>query len=334
MTSTSIPKAEPDVNTVSMSAHSEDVALEPAFFYRSAREGMGDFLAAVKGQHSLSVLLPAFIGWSPREGSGVFDPVRAMGAVPGFYDLNADLTVDLVDLESQLAKGDYQVLVVIHYFGRTEPELKRIRDLADRYQVLLVEDLAHGFFSSARGDAGNYGDVRLYSLHKMFPFKEGGMVQYANRKLVRGQASTSPGYASLLMSYNWKRISQTRRSNFTTLTDLLSGASGCGTHFQLLWPTLSDGDVPQTLPVKIIGSHRDDLYHRMNANGFGMVSLYHTLIPDVRDGFTSLNSLSKHIINFPVHQDVTPNDLAPMVDAFIRHLGHHPAIPIETDLAV
>lgn len=295
--------------------------LEPALFYRSAREGMRDFLANVLPESQDAVLLPAFIGWSPNEGSGVFDPIAELNKQFGFYDLKPDLTVDLDDLEQRLASGGYRALVVIHYFGRTDPALQSISELAQRFGVLLVEDLAHGFFSSARGrQAGSYGQIRLYSLHKMFPLTEGGLVTYSSPALLEGQKSTRGQLAVEIMSYNWEAISLTRRANFEGITERLKALSGLDRQFQLLWPELNAADVPQTLPVRVQGNGRDDLYKRMNEDGFGMVSLYHTLIHHVRSDFGSMVDLSRHIINFPVHQDVAGGSLDSLVSSFERHL--------------
>lgn len=294
----------------------------PAYFYRSAREGMADFLSNVLTPHGRGVLLPAFIGWSPREGSGVFDPVLTTAAQAGFYNLTADLEVDLADLERRLATGAFRVIVVIHYFGRTEPQIDEIRKLADRHSALLVEDLAHGFFSAmGRGQGGRYGHVCLYSLHKMFPFENGGMVTYPDAGLVSGQKSTAPEFATRVLSYDWRAIGEIRRSNFCALTAILAASAERGAKFELLWPELADGDVPQTLPVRILGDGRDSIYAAMNDDGFGMVSLYHTLIDAVAGDFDGLADLSRHIINFPVHQDVSDHQLQPMVDSFVRHLN-------------
>jgi dTDP-4-amino-4,6-dideoxygalactose transaminase len=287
---------------------------EPAYFYHSAREGMEDFLRSALEDPDEGVLLPAFIGWSANEGSGVFDPVLNVGARAGFYGLRDDLSVDVDALAVHLRAHSYRVIVVIHYFGRTDPALAEIRELADRYGMILVEDLAHGFFTSrGAGPAGSVGDVNLFSLHKMFPLAEGGMITYQRAELIDGQKSTAPELAASLVSYNWAAIAAARRRNFEIISAALRELPEYGSHFSLMWPCLDDFDVPQTLPVRIVGGNRDSIYRAMNSAGFGMVSLYHTLIEPVRTGFEVENRLSQHIINFPVHQDV-PTDA---VDALI-----------------
>lgn len=303
-------------------ASAPDAYLRPSFFYRTARDGMRDFLTNALQSERDGVLLPAFIGWSQREGSGVFDPVLDSKARVGFYDLNSDLSVQMENVERQLASGLYRVVVVIHYFGRTEREIDKIRQLADVYDVVLVEDLAHGFFSSlGKGKAGRFGQVSLFSLHKMFPFSQGGMIRYSDSSLVRDQTSTMVGLAEQMVSYDWRAISKARRDNFMALTRLLLALPEYGSKFDLLWPDLDENDVPQTLPVRILSGNRDKIYSEMNSDGFGMVSLYHTLIEPVRHDFFGLNRLSKQITNFPVHQDVTVNSIPDMVSSFRKHLN-------------
>ena len=47
-------------------------------------------------------------------------------------------------------------------------------------------------------------------------------------------------------------------------------------------------------------ANRDELYERMNAAGFGVVSLYHTLIEQIpRDEFPESFELSRTILNLP-----------------------------------
>lgn len=297
----------------------------PSFFYKSAREGMQDCLDQILTAPSAGVLLPAFIGWSPREGSGVFDPIRALGVRPGFYTLNLDLTVNMPSLEKVLGTSSFEVLVVIHYYGRTEPQIGAIHALAEKYGVILIEDLAHGFYSATVGGvAGQYGAVNMFSLHKMFPTQDGGMLTYRNTDLIKNQRETAPELAHLVLEYDWFGIAQTRRSNFKKITNLLLELPESGSKFELLWPKLETYDVPQTLPVRINTGNRDAIYNFMNNEGYGMVSLYHTLIDDVHENFPEMVALSKSIINFPVHQDVSALSLDGLAQSFIDALKLEP----------
>lgn len=289
----------------------------PRLFYRAAREGFQDFLSHVPGAAERGILLPAFIGWSPREGSGMFDPVRGSGTPPSFYELNPDLTVDLQSLEDALASQRPAVTVLIHYWGRTDPCTEQVAALASKYRSILVEDLAHAYFSRLLGaPAGLFGGVNLYSLHKMFPLSEGGMIEYCDRSLLKGQRETLPDLVRTVASYDSARISRMRRENFLRLTGMLRVLPEHGSEFTLVWPDLADHDVPQSLPVRIHARNRDSVYASMNAEGFGMTSIYHTLIEELRGRFPKMNEMAATITNFPIHQDVEREELAPMVQSF------------------
>ncbi len=305
------------MSAVTKTAEDRNTGYQPAYFYRSAREGMGQVLEYSASRDARGVLLPGYIGWSPHEGSGVFDPVGPSGLDAGFYDLDNDLSPNLDDVEAHAKTGKFGVLVVIHYFGRVVKSMAELRQVADRYGMLLVEDLAHGFFTAFTGHvAGRHGDVNLYSLHKMFPVSEGGMVTYANKEHAVLASSTLPEVAGTILGYDWSEIAQRRRANFLGFAERLSALAERGVDFELMWPTLADGEVPQSLPLYVIGDHRDDVYRVMNERGYGLVSLYHTLIPEVRGVFPLLDDLSRHITNLPCHQDVSEGSLDGMVEAF------------------
>lgn len=309
---------------VTKTAVDPTTARSPSLFYDSARAGMQDFLAQqMVSRPGVRVLLPSFIGWSPHEGSGVFDPVRELDLPVSFYRVRDDLSVDVADLESHLDGDGPAVVVVIHYFGRTDPALAEVAGIVERRGDVLVEDLAHGFFT-ARGDgpAARFGGVSMYSLHKMFPTPEaqGGMVTYRDPSLLGAQASTRPDLAGFLLDYDWREIAERRRAHFVDLEQRLRALADSVGGFHLLFADVPEHDVPQTLAVRIEGPGRDDIYARMNAEGFGMVSLYHTLIPELRDD-SAMVALSQTVINFPVHQDMQADEREALVASFAAALA-------------
>lgn len=291
----------------------------PTLFYASAREGFADYLRPLLESDCRSVLLPAFIGWSSNEGSGVLDPVESMGLTPAFYRLNHDLTVNVADLERRLSESAHLCVVVIHYYGRTDPSLDRIADLADRVGTPLVEDLAHGLFTSALGGvAGRRGAASLYSLHKMLPLPDGGMIVYDSDKGAGARGGTRPELAGQVLQYDWSSISRVRRAHFERLTHKLRVGPVSDGDVELVWPELTADDVPQTLPLFVHTGIRDELYHRLNAEGHGVVSLYHTMVSQLDDDNEAQWSASR-ILNLPVHQDVQPDALDDLV---ARMEGH------------
>jgi len=300
-------------------------ARTPTFYYDSARQGMRDLLSRHCGRKS-TVLLPAYIGWSKNEGSGVYDPIAELDLNTRFYRVTSDLDIDVDDLDAKLEGASDPIVVIIHYFGRTDPSVERVASVARRHGALVIEDAAHAFYSAMCGGvAGRHGDAVVYSLHKMFPTPghAGGMVTYRNPLLVTGQQSTRPDLANFILDYDWFEIARRRKSNFLAMSKLLRQLGSFGSQFELMWGELGSNDVPQTLPVRVLNGARDRVYHAMNAAGFGMVSLYHTLISELQT-YSEMVSVSQSVINFPVHQDVDRGQIEPMVlvfDASLRGRG-------------
>jgi dTDP-4-amino-4,6-dideoxygalactose transaminase len=164
------------------------------------------------------------------------------------------------------------------------------------------------------------GDVALYSLHKMFPIPDGGMAIYRRGADVQNLLTTRPDLAQEVLSYDWSAISLARRENFTVATQLLREARDRGAPLELVWPDLHADDVPQSLPIYVLPPTRDRIYELMNAAGYGVVSLYHTLIPELRSGFPVSAWAAEHILNVPVHQDVQPGRLVELIQTLERLL--------------
>jgi len=112
------------------------------------------------------VLLPAY------HCTALVEPVVRAGAVPVFYRVHRDLSVDLDDLAAR-AQGA-RALLAIHYFGFPQ-DMAGLRAFCDARGIALIEDCAHAFFGDFDGRAvGTTGDVAIASTWKFFPVQEGG----------------------------------------------------------------------------------------------------------------------------------------------------------------
>lgn len=302
------------------------VACNPQHYQRrlysfgSAREAFAAFLQAFAALSGGRVLLPAYIGWSSREGSGVFDPIKKLGLDYEFYALDRELHVNLADLAAKLTKA--RMLVVIHYFGRPDPQLAKIVSLARRQGVAVIEDAAHALFSSlVGGTCGCWGDATIYSLHKMLPLAAGGLLQInGDLSWSARAADRCEEYLRAFVQYDWCGIARRRLDNEALLRNLIARLPQA---LQPLWPDLpAAGVVPQTFPVLVGGGRRDRLYFGLNEAGFGAVSLYHQLIDEIRtEEYPVSHWLAANILNLPVHQDCDPDGLAAMVQCIGRLLS-------------
>src|SRR5690606_10190775 len=122
----------------------------------------------VKAEHgNANILLPAYIGFTDREGSGIFDPVESTESKFSFYKMNGDLTVDYDHLLNLINEGTYNVLLIVHYFGICRNDLRKIKQLCDDNNIILVEDCAHAYhLGQKREKLGVEGDFSFYSVHK------------------------------------------------------------------------------------------------------------------------------------------------------------------------
>lgn len=298
----------------------------PYAVFPDARTGFEAFLRPVMEEEKGTVLLPAYVGWSPREGSGVFDPIEKLGLSYGFYRMDDSLRIELDHLETCLKSNLVRVLVLIHYFGFVDPAYEQAVSLARRYGAMILEDEAHAMLTDLVGGlSGRLGDACIFSLHKLLPLRSGGMLIVNNAET---SLLTRVGCRSTLKSTLWefdlKLISERRERNACLLSQLLQPLEE---YVSPLWGKPQSGEVPQTYPVFIQTVSRDEVYFAMNKSGFGVVSLYHTMIDQIPEKeFPTSHRISRQILNLPVHQDIMPSDLEALVEQLARCVKSLPII--------
>lgn len=302
---------------IAKTAERLDHLRRPYLLFPSARAGFKAFLNALNLAPEDSVLLPAYIGWSSREGSGVFDPISELGLTYSFYPMDDRLEIDLERLQAALEASPVKVLVLIHYFGSVGPNYGAAVELARKSGAWVLEDEAHAMLTDLVGEvSGRLGDAALFSLHKMLPMAAGGML-LLNRGAMDLLPAIEPPFGPDLAGitspweYDFARIAARRNENARRLTQLLRPLAG---QVDPLWGDPREGEVPQTYPVLIRNASRDRLYDSMNEAGFGVVSLYHTMIKQISvEEFPQSHWVSRRILNLPLHQDVEAGDLEALV---------------------
>lgn len=288
--------------------------------YQSAREAFRSILFALQIGTG-KVLLPAFIGWSPREGSGVFDPIASLGLDYAFYPLDNRLRIDIESLSTSLASGSIRVLVIIHYFGYVDPNYHEAIRLAREHNVFVLEDEAHAMLSDIVGGiCGRLGDACIYSFHKMLPVGAGGaaVINNSESELAGALAQAEPAPLPL-WDFDVQRIAERRHRNSVVLHEVIGQLGEAAVP---LFGAPQPGEIPQTYPILILKTGRDRIYHDMNEAGFGVVSLYHTMISEISPStFPAARNVAAHIMNLPVHQDVSEESLLAMIRKLAECLG-------------
>jgi dTDP-4-amino-4,6-dideoxygalactose transaminase len=106
------------------------------------------------------------------------------GAIPVFVDIRSDtLNIDEALIEAAITPRT-RAIVPVHYAG-VACEMDVIMDIANRYNLLVIEDAAQGVMSHYKGrPLGSIGDMGCYSFHetKNVISGEGGALLVNNPK--------------------------------------------------------------------------------------------------------------------------------------------------------
>jgi len=134
------------------------------------------------------------------------------GARPVFADIRPDtLNIDEQRLES-LITSRTKAIVVVHYAG-VGCEMDAILDIANRHNIPVIEDNAHGLFGSYKGRLlGTFGRMATQSFHetKNFSCGEGGALvindeQYSERAEILREKGTNRSlfFRGQIDKYTW-----------------------------------------------------------------------------------------------------------------------------------
>ena len=108
------------------------------------------------------------------------------GAKPVFLDIRPDtLNLDESRLEAAITPRT-RVIVAVHYAG-VGCEMDSIMEIANRHNIVVVEDNAHGLFGKYKGKyLGTFGTLAAQSFHetKNFSSGEGGALLVNNPELI------------------------------------------------------------------------------------------------------------------------------------------------------
>ena len=299
-----------------------DNFLTKTVYNSRARDVLKDFLASFNnGEYR--VFLPAFIGVSPKEGSGLYDPICELKIKHTFYAMKDKLEINVDDLFTKIEKcRETCILLLVHYWGYVDPQYHFIAVEAKKRGCIVIEDMAHAVYTEyVDGTCGQLCDASFYSLHKMFPLKTGGALKIKNRDFFSIHIESRDDI-HFPFEYDMYAISKKRKENANTWENLIQQNQNW---FEIIRPASVYGNcTPQTFPVILKQQDRFRLYQDLNEEGFGIVSLYHTMINPIKiDEFQISLDISQKILNLPVHQDIDKQDIEQMYSAIISLLNSY-----------
>jgi len=142
-------------------------------YFRLGRHALLAALNILQMRPGDVVLVPAFIC------RDLLAPIHALSAIPVFYEVDRTMRpVNLPNIEGVRA------LLAVNYFGFPQ-DLTPFRLYCKQHDAALIEDNAHGYFSSDETGLllGSRGDLGIFSMRKTFALPDGAMLMVNDAKL-------------------------------------------------------------------------------------------------------------------------------------------------------
>jgi dTDP-4-amino-4,6-dideoxygalactose transaminase len=278
-------------------------------FTNSFRDGLQQVLQR-SGRHS-RILVPAYVGLSLVEGSGVLDPIKNSKANFSFYEVDKYLDPVISSLKREIQVFQPSHVLVINYFGFLISNREEVFELLRLHGVVTIEDFAHLLAPLRnRRQVKNLADIEIYSLHKTIGSNFGGgavCTNFSSQQNIRETISTADcvAYAHADLDY----IAKKRIRNYNWLNKRFHSINQTKCRF-----FFDDGRkpiLPLNYPVRLISSaSRHSLYTQLRTGNVFPTALYHRLVPDIKfSDFPVSAEVSGTILNLPVHQDVELHQL-------------------------
>lgn len=276
-------------------------------FTSSGRKAFSSLLKLINFERNQELLIPAYVGFTDREGSGVLDPIEENSVTYNFYPVKKNFSIDLKILEDLISLNSTRAVLIIHYFGMLHCDILKIKRLCEIHNTLLIEDCCHTIYSKYDdSNLGDFGDFSFYSLHKVLPVQTGGFFKINNKSycdidiVIRDQCSADA--LEMFLKYDGIKAKKQVCSNYEYMCRGLKDIGG----LEILHPELSGEIFPMNLPVFISKISREDFYFKMIDSGVTLISLYYRLIDSIDIGsFPISHQIASEIINFPINQDIT-----------------------------
>jgi dTDP-4-amino-4,6-dideoxygalactose transaminase len=281
------------------------------FFTKSCRDAIKQIL--INGSGAKRILIPAYVGLSLEEGSGILDPINESDTEFQFYDLDSHLDPDLASVRLMMSVFAPTHVLLVNYFGFLTNNRDEVFKLLSRHSVCIIEDFAHLIEPMyAVRQIPRLADFEVVSLHKTIASGTGGgalLCKSANFDFVETISLESlRHFAKADLDY----ISKARWRNYEYLQTNINSLN-C----DYIQPFFSDGRrpiSPLNFPIRLPNLDlRHKLYEYLVAAGVFPTALYHRLVEELNsDRYSSALDISQRILNLPTHQDIQVYELGVM----------------------
>jgi len=271
------------------------------------------------------------------------------GGTPIFAETEPEtFGLNIVDVEKKINKNT-QAIITIHYGGFPAKDSKKLRELADRYNILFIEDAAESLGASINNKkVGTFGHSAMFSFcqNKVLTTGEGGAIVtdnekvYQKAKLIRshGRIELADDYFAstedndyIREGYNFRMPTICAALGLSQLNKINEVINLRRTHARYLSKKLSEIDeiilpselngyypVYQMYTIQVKKGLRDSLQKYLTKKGI-MSKVYFNpvhlkTIYSKRYGYKSGNlpqteELSKNVLNIPLYPGIKKEEL-------------------------
>jgi dTDP-4-amino-4,6-dideoxygalactose transaminase len=272
--------------------------------------------------------------------------VRLAGAEPVFADVDPEtFNLDPETVEEIVREDDHvEAVMPVHLYG-LPAEMDHLLDVADDYDLAVVEDAAQAHGAAYRGlRVGALGDAACFSFYptKNMTTGEGGMITTDRDDVARKAQSfvnhgrpPEGGYEHVRLGHNFRMTSigaaigrvqlgrlpdynAARRSNAASLDDALADA-------EVATPTEPDDRMHVYHQYTIRTDDRDGLADHLEDAGVGTGVYYPTPIHElsaydhVAHEAPVAERLAEQALSLPVHPNVSEQELRTIASAIIEY---------------
>ena len=302
----------------------QNICTQPLQYSSAARISFRTILENLDFSSEKQLLLPAYIGITDREGSGVLDPVLQTNTPYKFYALDKNLSAIKKNLYDLIKSKKFRALLVIHYFGFCQNDMEEISCLCKKYDVMIIEDCAHTMLSvTPYGQLGKLGDFSFNSIHKILATDDGGCLRVNNieyEELLKKPQRRRPKAETynMIALADLDAIREKRRFNYLQLMELIKDYPG----IEIMYPDLPEGIAPHNFPIIVENGKREEMYFKLIERGIPVVALYYRMIePIISGNYSDSLYVSENILNLPVHQDIDIDDLLCIKKGLQKYYG-------------
>lgn len=267
------------------------------------------------------------------------------GATPIFVDPDEFYNIDVDKIEKKITKKTKAILVV-HLYGQAA-DMKKIRSLADKYNLYLVEDCAqsHGahFEDKMTGTWGNIGCFSFYPTKNIGAFGDSGAIVtdnyeiYKKMKMLRNYGSKVKYHNEILgvnsrldeiqaalLSVKLSHYGKLRIERESIAKKYLEGIN----NKQIILPNISE-NAEHVWHLFVVRTTKRDKFQRFLADNYIGTQAHYPIPPHLSEAYIYLGhklgdfpiteEYANTVLSLPLYEGMTEEEINYVIDTINRY---------------